>query len=350
MKCIKFSEIELWIMYLIVYYQHARNILYTSTKVFTERKLLDKSKIYSIVSNNTPLNIYNGTPSGVPQDVKGQQLPINQLKGNPTEDCSVSNVHRCKKALVLLSGGSQLANTSFIRKTVDDLCIENKYDVFVYENKTQLNFLCIENIVDWLQTEIRPKYDDLVIIGFSNGGVIASHVMHHLESKQDFITKKLITIDSMNHMFTFLKTYEKNKIYRQDIMGCYMSAYCNSFSHFHLYNRLDIFDVFKNTNIKKATQYFTKMYNVDRNDLKRVTTMNYDLRNCKIVNIYSHFDPIIQRYYNKQAYEQLTKKISPEAKSNITNISFPMITHCSQMFDKDKSGEFTKLLLTQIFK
>ena len=43
------------------------------------------------------MNIYNGTPKGVPQDVKGQLLPINQLKGNPpTEDCSVSNVHRCK--------------------------------------------------------------------------------------------------------------------------------------------------------------------------------------------------------------------------------------------------------------
>ena len=133
-------------------------------------------------------------------------------------------------------------------------------------------------------------------------------------------------------------------------MGCYMSTYCNSFSHFHLYDRLDILDVFKNTNLKRATQYFTKMYSVDRNDIKCVSTMEYDLRNCKIINIYSHFDPIIQRYYNKQAYKQLTKKISPEAKSNITNISFPMITHCSQMFDKDKSSEFTKLLLTQIFQ
>lgn len=310
MKSIQFSEIELWIMYLIVYYQHMRNILYKSNKVFTERKLPKNSKIYSIVSNN-------------------------------------------KKALVLLSGGSQFANTSFIRKTVDDLCIENEYDVFVYENKTQLNCLCIENIVDWLQTEIRPKYDDLVIIGFSNGGLLASHVMHHLENtigNPDFITKKLITIDSMNHMFTFLKTYEKNKTYRQDIMGCYMSAYCNSFGHVHLYDRLDILDVFKNTNMKKAIQYFTKMYNVDRNDLERVTTMEYDLRNCKIVNIYSHFDPIIQRYYNKQAYKQLMKKISPEAKSNITNISFPMITHCSQMFDEEKSREFTKLLFTQILQ
>ena len=45
----------------------------------------------------TPLNIYNGTLKSVPQDVKGQPLPINQLKGNPPEeDCSISNVHRCK--------------------------------------------------------------------------------------------------------------------------------------------------------------------------------------------------------------------------------------------------------------
>ena len=30
--------------------------------------------------------------------MKGQPLPINQLKGNPPrEDCSISNVHRCKK-------------------------------------------------------------------------------------------------------------------------------------------------------------------------------------------------------------------------------------------------------------
>jgi hypothetical protein len=310
MKTIQFSEIELWIMYLIVYYQHARNILYKSNKVFTKRKFPNNSTIYSFGSNNT-------------------------------------------KALVLLSGGSQLSNANFIRKTVDDLCIENEYDVFVYENKIQLNFLCIGNIVDWLQTEIRPKYDDLVIIGFSNGGIIASHVMHHLENTigtPDFITKKLITIDSMNHMFNFLKIYEKNKTYRQDIMGCYMSAYCNSLSHFHLYDRLDILDVFKNTNLKKATQYFTKMYNVDRTDIKHLSTMKYDLRNCKIVNIYSHFDPIIQRYYNKQAYKQLMKKISPETKANITNISFPMITHCSQMFDEEKSREFTKLLFTQIFQ
>ena len=44
----------------------------------------------------TPLYIYNGTLFSVPLDVKGQQLPINQLKGTPpTEECPNSNVHQC---------------------------------------------------------------------------------------------------------------------------------------------------------------------------------------------------------------------------------------------------------------
>jgi hypothetical protein len=106
-------------------------------------------------------------------------------------------------------------------------------------------------------------------------------------------------------------------------MGCYMSTYCNSLSHFHLYDRLDILDVFKNTNMKKAIQYFTKMYNVNRNDLERVTTMEYDLLNCKIVNIYSHFDPIIQRYYNKQAYKQLMKKFLLKQNRILQTFHFP---------------------------
>ena len=46
---------------------------------------------------STPLNISNRTQLSVPQDVKGQPLPINQLKGTPPlDECSVSNVHRFK--------------------------------------------------------------------------------------------------------------------------------------------------------------------------------------------------------------------------------------------------------------
>ena len=142
--------------------------------------------------------------------------------------------------------------------------------------------------------------------------------------------------------------YEKNTIYRQDILGCYMSAFFSSLGHSHLYDRLDLLDVFKNTNLKNALRYFKKMYDVDTSELKRITTMNYNLRNCKIVNIYSKFDPIIQRYYNKQYYKHLIRKVLPEIRKNIKNISFPMITHCSQMFDDNKKNDFINLLRENI--
>ena len=51
-------------------------------------------KPYSVFS---PLNIYNGTPLGVPLEMQGQQLPINELNGTPPEGaCPISNLHRCK--------------------------------------------------------------------------------------------------------------------------------------------------------------------------------------------------------------------------------------------------------------
>ena len=45
----------------------------------------------------TSLNIYNGTPEGVPLEIQEQQLPINELNGTPPKGaCPISNLHRCK--------------------------------------------------------------------------------------------------------------------------------------------------------------------------------------------------------------------------------------------------------------
>ena len=45
----------------------------------------------------TPLKFYNGTSKGVPLEIQGQQLPINELNGMPLKRaCLISNLHRCK--------------------------------------------------------------------------------------------------------------------------------------------------------------------------------------------------------------------------------------------------------------
>jgi hypothetical protein len=311
MKPIKFTEAQLWLMYGIVIKDHLKNSMYKSKVKYNQVPFPPSATIYSVISP-----------------------------------------YRNKHALVLLSGGAQLENTPFIKKTIDDLDISDSHDIFVYENKRQLNVLCIDNIVKWIQMELQPIYDTLTLIGFSNGGLIASHTMYHLENsvdKSDFQNKTIISVDSMNNMYPFLHSYEQNKTYRQDIMGCYMTAFVKSLDHFHLLDRFDPLDIVKNTNFETAVQYFERMYDTNREDFQRITTFDYRIRNCKIVNIFSHYDPIIQRYYNEQHYEDLIRNVElegkiPDIRSRITNIEFDMITHCSQMFDPEKSEEFASLL------
>ncbi len=61
----------------------------------------EQSNIYSGMyecrpTDFTPL-IYNGTPEGVPLEIQGQQLPINELNGTPLSGaCPISTLHRCK--------------------------------------------------------------------------------------------------------------------------------------------------------------------------------------------------------------------------------------------------------------
>ena len=305
----KFSEIELWLMYISISKQHLDSTSYIHKHQYTTNQFQTNATIHSIIS------------------------PM-----------------RNKNALLLLSGSSRLEKMPYIIKTIDDLNIDNSHDIFMYENKKQLNFLCTDNITEWIQSELQPIYDTLTIIGFSNGGIIASNVMYRLENaptKSDFIKKQLITVDSLNDMFHFLKHYETNMIYRMDIMGCYIPVFMHSMEHFHLYDRINLLDIFKNTTLETMLQYLKRMYDIDTQQLQSLTTREYRLRNCPIVNIFSHYDPIIQSYYNEIQYENIIQKIEidmPDIRSNIINIEFDMITHCSQMFDPKRTDEFVNLL------
>ena len=67
-------------------------------KIPLNMKINDSMDSMDSKDDYTPLNILNGTPSGVPLDVSRVTLPINQLKSTVIkDDRSNSNVHQCKK-------------------------------------------------------------------------------------------------------------------------------------------------------------------------------------------------------------------------------------------------------------
>ena len=98
--------------------QVVETIVEPATEFVHVNSLTNQPQVEEPIKPITPLNIYNGTPLGVPQDVQGQPLPINQLKGNPpTEDCSVSNVHRCKQKTERRQKTVELQNLSVAQPT-----------------------------------------------------------------------------------------------------------------------------------------------------------------------------------------------------------------------------------------
>ena len=65
------------------------------------KRKLDKKVFGGITGIITPLNIYNGTPEGVPLEIQWQQLPINELNGTPLKGARpISNLHRSKSTIL----------------------------------------------------------------------------------------------------------------------------------------------------------------------------------------------------------------------------------------------------------
>ena len=126
----------------------------------------------------TPFHIYNGTPLGVPQDVKGQLLPINQLKGNPpTEDCSVSNVHRCINAgianSVQMAIGYPLDTAKvWIQSNQQNkpFTIRNLYSGIKYPliGQGAMTALCFSTYDYGIQQKYNP-----ILAGFASGSLIS---------------------------------------------------------------------------------------------------------------------------------------------------------------------------------
>jgi hypothetical protein len=313
----KYSELEWFLLYCVVICQHLSLSTYKQKTTFKNKVVDDKNSVVYYYKNN-------------------------------------KNKNKNKKALIFITGGSKLNFTYFIKKLTDDFIeyenIDVEYDLYIYENTSELNFKCIRYISNWIEKDIYDTYDNITMCGLSNGGCISSHVLHniikHKNNKcQNDKILKLITIDSLFNMFKFLKHYQNNVLYRQDIIACYMSTFMNRLGHTHLYYKLDFTDPFKNTNMATALKYFKRMYNLNETKLEKITTMKLDIcKYCEIINIYSTNDPIIQRYPHKKHYDSLLKDIDESSQQNIKNIDFNMVSHNSQMATDYTSRQFCRLL------
>jgi len=138
----------------------------------------------------------------------------------PLHNIYLSAYSETKTNLILLVSGLYYQSyTQYMEKVYLDFnrnpLIREKYIFMVYENKTKSNYhiakdisQCVEQIVE------KYKIQELVVVGFSAGGIVSSHIMSYM--KHIPISKKIITYDCPLDIYSTM-IYQYNNYSRLDI-------------------------------------------------------------------------------------------------------------------------------------
>ena len=119
-----------------------------------------------------------------------------------------------KKVIIFLSGAYQLGFDFYITKIMNDLDIEYdslmaNYEFICYEKKNKASLVIYDDVYNYISNLDKKinKIEELILFGFSAGGVVASHVM--ARCKDMTCKKKLLCMirrGKSTIMWTILKT------------------------------------------------------------------------------------------------------------------------------------------------
>jgi hypothetical protein len=218
--------------------------------------------------------------------------------------------------------------TPYIDKTLQHM---EKYNIpsFVYENTNELMFLCVDDISNFI-TFLSKKYVDkeIIILGFSAGGIIASHVIEKLKNIKNI--KRFITYDTPYSLDKVIKSFYNSYIIRFDVFisyylhKVYLKLFKNVIHKFN-YSFLDGYNFIYDTSkyVLPTHNYYYKIMN-----------MNFNLPYyIKMYSINSVKDPIADYATNMKIINKNFHLIDFE----IYNIDNKNISHCSDMFYSDNS-------------
>lgn len=131
-----------------------------------------------------------------------------------------------KKVILFLSGLYSLEYHAYMRKTLSDLWtdkeIQDEYQLMVYENRNTPSIIVADEVIDYIEKRNREMpLDELILFGFSAGGVLASHIVPGLTHLS--FSKKIITYDTPFSLMTVLSGFGRSRIARMDILYYYFA-------------------------------------------------------------------------------------------------------------------------------
>jgi hypothetical protein len=244
-------------------------------------------------------------------------------------------VYKCgnlqsNKIFCILSGSYSLSFDTYIQKMVSDLLvidyIKNNYQIIILEKLNKSSIVMYDDIskyLIYLNDQINIK--ELTILGFSSGGVIASHTFALLKSLN--CKKKIITYDTPYQVMENVLSFENNIFYRLDYY-LYSVVYKTYRNH---YNYDKIKDFVRYDKVTNGATDFVKMikqvHGFSDEEMYFRTGFNFDQeKDTKIINMYSKYDAIVNRDISMRYTEKYKGNFS------ITHDMSSTIGHCSDMW------------------
>ena len=247
-------------------------------------------------------------------------------------------VYRCgnlqaTNILFIISGSFNVSFDTYIQKLITMLLhiqfIKNNYQIIIVEKMNKSSIVMYDDISKYIVSFNETiKVSELTLLGFSSGGVIASHVMALLKSLK--CKKKIITYDTPYQVLNNVLSFESNLIYRLDLY-LYTVVHKTYVNHFN-YDKIKDF-VSYDSWTNGATDFvkmIKQIHSFTEEDMYFRTGFNFDQEPAtKIINMRCEHDPLVNK---KISMDYITKNKGDLEIQFDTKFA---IGHCSDLIFSD---------------
>lgn len=244
-------------------------------------------------------------------------------------DATTYRTQRGKKRVILfLSGGYCLEYHFYIKKTMHDLektypSIMANYELICYEQPGKSTFTTIDDVcgyIRYLNADV-GGIEELILFGFSAGGVVASHIVSRL-TDLTYCKKKIITYDTPYQVHMNADSFKHNWLYRVDF-----ALFCKVYDVYLKYAEPHhLTDVWWNSGSPRMTKMVMDVEGWTFDEMYERTGFNFDLgSDVSVYNIYSVNDPIV-RWDLTLAYID-----GCQVRCSLKNLEKNTVGHCSDM-------------------
>jgi predicted alpha/beta-fold hydrolase len=170
------------------------------------------------------------------------------------------------------------------------------------------------------------KIEELILFGFSAGGVVASHVME--KCKNMTCKKKIITYDTPWQVHHNVDSFKNNWVYRFDILFFWkvFNVYANHYNYEDIKHHLK--DKKWHSGSDEINKLIKDVHNCSHETFLKMTEFNFDqTHDTKVYNIYSQKDIFAIHEISDKFVDKNRDKIKFFNK----NIEKNTIGHCSDM-------------------